>query len=271
MFRLDHPLKSPLFDYYSPLNSRYLGLVSIPHSGDSIPDDFQEFLSGDELAYREDLDFKVNELVDIEALQKAGIGVIISNVHRICVDLNRSEGNCVMFWKQNTHGKTLVAKDPSAEVMEKFIETYHRPYYEVMKTFLRDMEKKIAGPVNMIDLHSMPSKITAYHLKMNPNQKDTRPDFCLSDLHGKTCTPEFIHHFKKDFEERGYSASINDPYVGGHITEWVNGFRTNNIQIEVNRSVYMDEINKALIPDKVSRLKPQLTEMFIKGFEKFLA
>lgn len=270
MFRLDHPHKSPLFSYYSPLNPRYLGLVSVPHSGDTIPDEFREYLSGDEKAYREDMDFKVNELIDIETLQKAGIGVIVSHIHRICVDLNRSEANSVMFWKENTQGKKLVAKEATPDAINGFIETYHRPYYEVMKTFLREMEKKTTGPVNMIDLHSMPSKVTAYHLKMNPNQKDTRPDFCLSDLRGKTCTPEFIQHFQQQYIAEGFSASINDPYVGGYVTEWVNNFRTNNIQIEVNRAVYMDETEKTLIPQKVERLKPFMTQMIISGFEKFL-
>lgn len=269
MFSLDRPYKSPLFSYYSPLGSRYLGLVSVPHSGDTIPEEFKEYLSGDEKAYREDMDFKVNELIDIEALQQAGIGVIVSHIHRICVDLNRSESNCVMYWKENTQGKQLVSRDPSPEVTQRFIETYHRPYYEVMKTFLRGAEKQNAGPVNMIDLHSMPSKVTAYHLKINPNQKVDRPDFCLSDQRGKTCAPEFISHFRDAFAALNYNATINDPYVGGYITEWVNQFRTNNIQIEINRAIYMDEVDKVLVTDKSEKIKSQITKIILEGFEKF--
>src|SRR6476659_4622351 len=102
MFRLDHPLKSPIFDYYAPMGTSFRGVLSIPHSGENIPGVFQSFLSGDEKAYKEDVDFKVNELVDIKALQDAGIAVIVAHVHRICVDLNRAENNCVLFWKDNT-------------------------------------------------------------------------------------------------------------------------------------------------------------------------
>lgn len=269
MFKLEHPQKSPLFDYYAPIGTNYRGILSIPHSGETIPDSFTDFLSGDQIAYKEDVDFKVNELIDIEALQNAGIAVLVAHVHRICVDLNRAEDNCVLFWKNNTQGKKLVIKDPTPSEVKQFIETYHRPYFEILKASIRDLEKRKSGPVSMIDLHSMPSRPTEYHMKQNPLQKTHRPDFCLSDRKGLTCIPEFIHFFKDAFTEKGVTASLNDPYVGGYVTEFVNKFRTNNIQIEINRSLYMDENTKELIPSKVLILKKYLSEILIAGFEKF--
>lgn len=269
MFKHDHPLKTPIFDYYAPLGTHYRGLLSIPHSGETIPKAFEGFLSGDVAAYREDVDFKVDELVDIRALQNAGVAVLVAHVHRICVDLNRAESNCVLFWKENTHGKRLVLKDPTPEETEGFIETYHRPYYEILKASLQDLEKRKKGPVSMVDLHSMPSRPTEYHMKQNPNQKMTRADFCVSDRRGVTCVPEFINFFAKELTNSGFSAAINDPYIGGFVTEYVDRFRTNNIQIEINRSIYMDEVKKELLTDKVSHLRPKLSEVLIKGFEQF--
>lgn len=269
MFSLDHPQKNALFDFYSPMGPHYRGLLSIPHSGETVPAEFQEYLSGDEKAYREDVDFKVNELIDIPALQRAGVAVLVSHIHRICVDLNRSEENCVLFWKDNTQGKKLVVKDPTPEMTKKFIEDYHRPYYEILKAALVDLEKRKTGKVSMIDLHSMPSKPTAYHMKQNPNQKTWRPHFCLSDRKGQTCEPAFIQFYKEVFQILGYQAMLNDPYVGGFVTEYVDRFRTNNIQIEINRDIYMDEVTKELIPEKVSSLKPTLTQVLIDGFTKF--
>lgn len=269
MFKLDHPLKSPLFSYYSPLGSKVLGLVSIPHSGEDIPGEFEEFLSGDKDAYREDLDYKVNELVDIQELQKAGIGVLVSHIHRICVDLNRDESNCVLFWKKNTKDKTLVKLDPDEEGVRNFIETYHRPYYEIMRGFLMDLRRKNPAHANFIDLHSMPSTASAYHMKMNPNQKASRPDFCLSDFRGKTCAPEFIQDFQRKFKDKGFDASINDPYVGGNVTQWANHLATNNIQIEINRSLYMDEETKELLPEKAKNLKSVITDVLCHGLTAF--
>ena len=269
MFSLDHPQKSPIFDYYAPLGPHYRGLLSIPHSGENIPKAFESFLSGDLRAYKEDVDYKVNELVDIKALQNAGIAVLVAHVHRICVDLNRAENNCVMFWKDNTQGKKLVIKDPTAAETENFIETYHRPYYEILKSSLLDLEKRKSGPVSMIDLHSMPSSPTEYHMKQNPNQKTHRPDFCISDRKGLTATHDFITFFQKRLIEKGHESSLNDPYVGGYVTEYVNNFRTNNIQIEIKRGIYMDEVTKELVPEKVANLRPLLTEVLIEGFTKF--
>jgi N-formylglutamate amidohydrolase len=269
MFKLEHPQKNPLFTYHAPLGNRYLGLVSIPHSGETIPEEFKSYLSGDEEAYRSDVDFKVNELIDVEGLQQAGVGVLVSHIHRICVDLNRAESHCVLFWKENTQGKKLVVKDPTEVETRNFIETYHRPYYEILKTFLQELEKRKSGQVSMIDLHSMPSQPTAYHMKQNPNQKNTRPDFCLSDRRGKTCAPEFITHFQSELQKKGYSAGLNDPYIGGYVTEYVDQFRTNNIQIEINRGIYMDEDKKILLQDKVSSLRPALTSAILSGFERF--
>jgi len=268
MFKLDHPQKNPLFDYYAPLNGKFIGLLSIPHSGEVIPQEFEKYLSSTPRAYKEDVDFKVNELIDIKALQNAGIAVLVAHVHRICVDLNRAHSNCVLFWKQNTKGEDLVIQDPGPEDTERFIETYYRPYYEILKASVQELEKK-KKLVSMIDLHSMPSSPTEYHMKQNPNQKSHRPDFCLSDRKGLTCTPEFINFFQKALEEKGYEASLNDPYVGGHVTEYVNQFRTNNIQIEIKRSIYMDENKKELKESLVEKLKPALTDVLIAGFKSF--
>lgn len=269
MFRLDHPQKNPLFDFYAPMGTQYRGLLSIPHSGENIPAEFEQYLSGDLRAYQEDVDFKVNELVDIKKIQQAGIAVLVSHIHRVCVDLNRAENICVLCWKDNTQGKKLVVKDPDPLETQTLIEKYHRPYYELLKAALQDLEKRKKGLVSMIDLHSMPSRPTEYHMKQNPNQKMHRPDFCVSDRKGKTATPEFINFFRDQLVQAGHESSLNDPYVGGYITEYVDQFRTNNIQIEINRNIYMDETTKKLIPLKVEHLKPLLTDVLIRGFETF--
>jgi N-formylglutamate deformylase len=269
MFRLDHPQKNSLFDFYAPMGTQYRGLLSIPHSGENIPAEFEKYLSGDLRAYQEDVDFKVNELVDIKKIQQSGVAVLVSHIHRVCVDLNRAENICVLCWKDNTQGKKLVVQDPDALETQTLIEKYHRPYYELLKAALQDLEKRKKGLVSMIDLHSMPSRPTEYHMKQNPNQKMHRPDFCVSDRKGKTAKPEFINFFRDQLVLAGHESSLNDPYVGGYITEYVDQFRTNNIQIEINRSIYMDETTKTLIPAKVEHLKPMLTDILIKGFETF--
>ena len=258
-------MKNPIFTYHAPTNGQFLALLSIPHSGEDVPAAFNPFLTSDQRAMKEDVDYRVNELVDIPRLQAAGIGVLEAHVHRVCVDLNRSEENCVMFWKENTKGVPLVIKEASTLEVNGFIQRYHRPYFELMSSLIYELERLMPGKVPMVDLHSMPSAPTAYHLKQNPNQKTHRADFCVSDQKGKTCEPAFIAKFTQALQTNGSEVAVNDPYVGGFVTTFVDRFRTNNIQIEINRRIYMDEQTKELVPTLVTKLKPHLTDCLIQG------
>jgi N-formylglutamate amidohydrolase len=99
----------------------------------------------------------------------------------------------------------------------------------------------------------MPSRATGYHLKKNPNQ-DTgrRKDFCLSNLNGMSCQKSYITGFKEGLELQDYKVSINDPYFGGYVTQFMDdNFRGNVIQCEINRDIYMDENEKKMLEKKV--------------------
>ena len=268
MFQSDAPVKNPVFSFYPSLCGPLRAVVSIPHSGEDVPEVFKPHLTDDTRAMQEDVDTKVNELVDIPALQAAGIGVLVAHIHRVCVDINRDEDNCILCWKENTKGLRLVVKDPSRDEARSFLERYHRPYFEVLGSLILELERTLSGKVPVVDLHSMPSAPTAYHRKQNPNQKTHRANFCLSDQRGKTAEPEFINAFVEDLRGREYEVAVNDPYVGGYVTTFVDRYRTNNIQIEINRRLYMDEFSRELVPAKVQALKPQLTACLIKNLTK---
>lgn len=260
-----------LFDLYSPTSNEFIGIVSIPHSGEYIPEIFEPYLTKNLRHRIEDVDTKVNELVDIKELQKNGIAVLVSHIQRICVDLNRSEELCVLNWKKNSQGETLVTKEPTKEEVEDFIATYHRPYFDVLRSILDRLSRLYKRP-SFIDLHSMPSKATAYHLSITPNQPIHRPDFCVSDVMGKSCEKPFIDFVTNELGKHYTKVNQNDPYFGGHITRHIDELypHANNIQIEINRANYMDETSKELTPRKVEFMKPILTETLIKTMKNFL-
>lgn len=268
MNTLKLPQSTIVFEYFPPLSSDFIGLLSIPHSGEIIPQEFEPYLSGDTRAYLEDVDYRVNELVDIKSLQEAGVAVLVAKIHRICIDLNRSEDASFMFWKQNTQGKALVTSEADASTQRLLLDKYYRPYYEMLKTIMHNLEQKKSALVSAVDLHSMPSRPTEYHMKQNPHQGTHRADFCLSDRKGLTCQKEFIDCFDEALAS-DYETIQNNPYVGGYVTEFLNGFRSNNIQIEIKREIYMDEVTKQLVPAKVEKLKPILTKALIHGFKTF--
>lgn len=267
-------LDTPIFDIYSPLSEHCIGVLSIPHSGEIIPDEFEAFLVKDKKVRDRDVDYGVHELIEFEELRKAGILIIKSNIHRICVDLNRAADKCVLNWKSNSHGEPLVIQEPDAETTELLIGKYHAPYYQTLRSTIEvvqeHFEKKFSKEKrsSFVDLHSMPSKPTAYHLKQNPNQAMSRPDFCNSDQHGVSCDAEYINYVTDLFKEK-YNPAINNPYVGGHITQYFMHEKVNNIQIEINRALYMNEESRTFNTDKKDVLKRDLTDILIKHFKKF--
>lgn len=269
MSNFDNLDTNNIFNFYPPAQ-KFIGILSIPHSGETVPSEFEKYLTKDQKARMQDVDFRVNELVHIKKLQEHGIAVIVSNIHRICVDLNRGPNECVLNWKSNSMGLKLVEADATIDEQLELKQKYYSPYYAMLKSLIENLHLN-TETVSFIDLHSMPSRPTEYHLKINPNQKLERPDFCVSDVNGKTCEKEFIDYTCDQLKKFSKNVTQNDPYFGGHVTRDVDAkfSYTNNIQIEIKRGIYMDESNQTLINEKVDVLRENLTNALIKVFESF--
>lgn len=257
---LNHP---KLFTYYSAENPK--AILSIPHSGMTVPLEFSTFLNPDHEILNEDLDYKVNELIHINELNQAGICVLVSHIHRVCIDLNRARSIAFLAWPENTHGNKIVINQAPQDTQELLLAKYYDPFYEFYKSVINELKQKSSNKLNIIDLHSMPSKPTAFHLKKNPTQALQRPDFCLSDLDGKSCDIEYINHAMNIFN-LSHQANKNDPYKGGYVTQYVSQFNVNTIQIEINRKLYMDEKRKEL-EKGLKEFKKTLTSHLIRVFD----
>jgi N-formylglutamate amidohydrolase len=265
-----HPDNDAIFEYYSPKeHTDYKGLISVPHSGMMVPQEFKHWLVDDPLIHQCDIDFKVNKLINIERLNESGIGVLVSNISRACVDLNRAGHNSVLTWKNNTKGERIVFEEPPAKLYAEFQKKYWAPYYEVLKNTIKELEPRKKQLVSFIDLHSMPSTPTDYHMQQYPGQDTHRPDFCISDLNETSCEANYIFYIQNHLSIKGHEVKINNPYYGGHVSQYCSQFNSNVVQIEVNRSIYMDEKKQELIPDKVKILKKDLTEVLIGLFTQF--
>jgi len=249
-----------MFDYYKS-NKKTIGLISIPHSGTHIPDIFKNYIIVDNNKLLIDNDYKVQELIDISYLNNNGIDVLIYNINRVCVDLNRYKNESILFWKKNTQGDVLVIDEPNLITKYKLINLYYKPYYDKINQI-------ISNKMCVIDLHSMPSIATDYHLRLNKNQPINRPDFCLSDLNGISCENKFIQIFNNELLKIGFDSKINNPYFGGYLTKYINdNFNVNNIQIEINRKLYMDE-KKFILKNNI-KLTNILSELISNVFKYF--
>ena len=103
------------------------------------------------------------------------------------------------------------------------------------------------GIVYHLNCHSMKSRGTA----MNIDADQLRPDIVVSDRLGTTAAPLATQWLAARFRAAGFSVKLNDPYRGGDLIA-TTGAPTrgrHSIQIELNRSLYLDESTYARRPD----------------------
>jgi N-formylglutamate deformylase len=153
----------------------------------------------------------------------------------------------------------------SVAELERRIARYYRPYHAMLQGICDRLHGKF-GAVWLVNCHSMPARGNAMSSD-GPNA--LRADFVLGDRDGTTCTPELTDFVARLLRGRGYSVKVNDPYKGVEIVRR-HGIPAQNrhaLQIEVNRTLYMDE--KTLEPnDHYATLKADLAHL-IAGLASF--
>ncbi|MFD2264701.1 N-formylglutamate amidohydrolase [Lacibacterium aquatile] len=126
---------------------------------------------------------------------------------------------------------------PFAEA-EARVHGCYRPYHDALEGLLSETQKAF-GLALLIDCHSMPSI-------GGPTEKDAgrrRVDFILGDCFGTSCASGVGAGVAEWLRGAGYSVLFNEPYAGGFITRHYGRpvDRRHALQIEVNRSLYMNE------------------------------
>ncbi len=228
-----------------------------PHSGFEYPKDFTPCASAAEV--RATWDAYVDELcADIPAV---GATLLAARFPRAYIDANRAVNDIdpdlldapwpdpVALSDHCGHGMGLIRRlaRPGvplydrrltvAEVQSR-IDTYYHPYRAALRHAIDDIRER-AGVVWHFNCHSMKSR------RANaPREAGTqRPDFVIGDRDGTTAPPTMTAWVADFFARRGYHVKINDPYRGADIvrTHGDPVRRCYSIQIEINRSLYMDE------------------------------
>ncbi|WP_334187595.1 N-formylglutamate amidohydrolase [Noviherbaspirillum sp.] len=132
----------------------------------------------------------------------------------------------------------MYAEPLSIEEVKQRIQQYYLPYHEVLKD-LTDKAHASFGNLWHVNCHSMKSVGNA----MNSDCGASRPDMVVSDCDGTSSDPMFTDWAATQLRKLGYQVSVNSPYHGGHIVRQygVPAQRRNSIQIEINRSLYLNE------------------------------
>lgn len=140
------------------------------------------------------------------------------------------------------------------------INLHYMPYHSALDELMQACMKKFGSAI-LIDCHSMPSSPLF-------DTGSVRPDFVLGDRFSTSCNPEFTSLVAGHLKNMGYVVAFNKPYAGGFITEHYGrpAKGRHALQIEVNRSLYMDETNYQRSEDfnTVSRDLTRLAEAMIE-------
>jgi N-formylglutamate deformylase len=153
----------------------------------------------------------------------------------------------------------------SVAEMEGRIARCYRPYHAMLQGICDRLHGKF-GTVTLINCHSMPAHGSAMS---NDGPNAQRADFVLGDRDGTTCAPELTDFVARLLAGRGYSVKVNDPYKGVEIVRrhGIPASGRHALQIEVNRSLYMNE--KTLVEnDRYPVLKADLGRL-IEGLASF--
>ena len=119
------------------------------------------------------------------------------------------------------------------------IERFHHTYHQTLDHLIK-LTKGDFGAAILIDCHSMPSfgspGVRSHSLK--------NVDIVLGDNHGTSCITKITNTAEATLAAMGYRVKRNSPYAGGFITRYYGQPKmgVHALQIEINRSLYMDEL-----------------------------
>ncbi len=273
----------PPFEIRAPEDQTVAFVFNSPHSGRIYPD---AFLSGSRLdahAIRRSEDYYVDELFG--AAGDLGAPLLAARFPRAFLDVNREpyeldprmfDGTVPAFINSSSMRVAgglgtiprLVAENmeiynrrlPIKEALTR-IDALYRPYHDSLRGLLVKTHGRFGCGV-LIDCHSMPANAQA--------GARNRPDFVVGDRYGTSATEGLSQLTIAILQDLGYSVSRNKPYAGGFITEHYGrpGRGLHAIQIEINRSLYVDErtLEKT---DGFAALQADLTTFMIQLTESF--
>ncbi|MES3039430.1 MAG: N-formylglutamate amidohydrolase [Bdellovibrionota bacterium] len=247
-------------------------LVTIPHAGEKIPDQTPWLSKLPEQILMFDVDRFVDRLYE-GTLQELKIPYVKTEWHRYAVDLNRvptdiDQGTVIgatetagkfsrgYHWAITTQKHSLMPAPMTKKLHDELTQLIFEPFHKNIVSEVSRLKGLGAQRIYHIDLHSMPSVGTSEH--RDPGEK--RAEIVVSDVDGKSCSAAFKDLVISAYEKAGFKVAYNWPYKGGRITEQYGNPSQNHhcIQVELNRSLYMDEVSKKLDSVKAGELQKKL-------------
>lgn len=251
----------PSFSVLAPSVQSVPLVFASPHSGDDYPPEFVASSRLQPLSLRRSEDAFIDRI--FAAAPAHGAPLLRAHFPRVYVDPNREpfELDPRMFDAPlpeyiNAHsprataglgtiarvvanGEDIYGAKLKFEEVRQRIETHYFPYHAALRDLL-DLTHRLFGCYLLVDCHSMPS--VGGPMDADPGLR--RLDIVLGDCFGSSCSPIVTQVAERTLKDLGLTVRRNMPYAGGYTTHHYGRPRggLHALQIEVNRSLYMDEL-----------------------------
>ena len=233
-----------------------------PHSGTCYPDDFHYACSFEDLKRCEDemVDTLFSSTADLQASFLCALfprSYIDANRAEDDIDIallqgdwdgdiaptSRSDAGIGLIRRLIKPGVPVYGRLLKQDEIERRITKYYRPYHDALRGLI-DEAHYMFGQVWHINCHSMPDSTAKPRQPIGfSGRHRSSVDFVLGDRDGTSCDPAFTRALRDYIRKMGYSVAINDPFKGVELVQrYSNPARgMNSLQIEINKSLYMDE------------------------------
>lgn len=247
-------------------------IVTIPHAGEKVPPQASWLNELPEEILMCDVDRFVDFLYE-PALNRLNVPFVKTEWHRYAADMNRLpedidalsvQGNTNpagmhnrgFHWVITTYNHPLMTSPMSQKQHDELVGLIYEPFHAGIRKLYQELHFQGFTKTYQMDVHSMPSIGTTEH--RDPGH--LRADIVVSDCAGKSCGSRFKDLVIAAYATAGFQVAYNWPYLGGRVTELYGkpDREQHAIQVELNRSLYMDEKNKKIKPAEAQKMQEKL-------------
>lgn len=232
-------------------------LVLATHASYFVPEELQENLLLDERLLKNFSDYATANL--LEKVPKES--KVLCWFSRSIGDPNRNKQAHDLFREQDFNNNQVWKEALTQEQKQELIRTHYDAYHKKIQEKIRNNKPKI-----IIDVHDTGELLLGIKPEHDKRRENGFPELCISNYHNTTCNKETTNIIQKILEEElGLKATINDPYQGGFVTR---RYAENNeqltIQLEFNRSLYLDEKTQLIKEEEMKTLQ----EQFLRALQR---
>lgn len=250
-------MTEPAFHLTQPKTRKTSVIFASPHSGRRYAAAFLARSRLDALRIRSSEDAYIDQL--FASAVANGAPLLAATAPRAFIDLNRAaeelDPALITGLRRRGHNPRIASglgviprvvanghpiyagKIGMAEARRR-IETHWQPYHNRLQRLIDENHAQF-GEAILVDCHSMPHRA----LENVGPQGAPRPDVVIGDRFGAAASQEIVAQIEAAFKAVGLRVVRNIPFAGAYVTQQYGrpSRRQHAIQVEIDRSLYMDE------------------------------